>query len=84
MGNLGFTELLVIFVIALIIFGPNKLPELGRGLGRGIREFKKATHELTSEVADAVRDLDRVTDEPSRKPEQTGSPGSHEQDKPNA
>jgi sec-independent protein translocase protein TatA len=39
-------ELIVIFVIALIVFGPRKLPELGRSLGRGIAEFKKATTDL--------------------------------------
>ena len=42
-GSLGMPELIVIFVIALIVFGPRKLPELGRSLGRGIAEFKKAT-----------------------------------------
>jgi sec-independent protein translocase protein TatA len=46
LGSLGMPELIVIFVIALIIFGPRKLPELGRSLGRGIAEFKKATSEL--------------------------------------
>ncbi len=45
-GSLGMPELIVIFVIALVIFGPRKLPELGRSLGRGIAEFKKATNEL--------------------------------------
>jgi len=39
-GSIGMPELVIIFVIALIIFGPRKLPELGRSLGRGIREFK--------------------------------------------
>jgi sec-independent protein translocase protein TatA len=47
-GSLGMPELIVIFVIALIVFGPRKLPELGRSLGRGIAEFKKATNELQS------------------------------------
>jgi sec-independent protein translocase protein TatA len=45
-GSLGMPELIVIFVIALIVFGPRKLPELGRSLGRGIAEFKKATTDL--------------------------------------
>jgi sec-independent protein translocase protein TatA len=45
-GSLGMPELIVIFVIALVVFGPRKLPELGRSLGRGIAEFKKATNEF--------------------------------------
>ena len=46
MGNLGFQEILVILVIALIVFGPRKLPEIGKSLGRGIAEFKKASSDL--------------------------------------
>jgi sec-independent protein translocase protein TatA len=46
LGSIGMPELIVIFVIALVVFGPRKLPELGRSLGRGIAEFKKATNEL--------------------------------------
>lgn len=45
-GNLGFSEILLIAVIALLLFGPNKLPELGRSLGRTLREFKQGTREL--------------------------------------
>jgi len=41
MFGLGITELMVILVIALVIFGPSKLPQIGSGLGRGIRDFKK-------------------------------------------
>jgi TatA/E family protein of Tat protein translocase len=48
-------ELLVIFVIALIIFGPRKLPELGRSLGKGINEFKRASNELKSTFEEEVR-----------------------------
>ena len=42
MGNLGFSELLLIFVIALLVFGPRKLPELARGLGQALRAFQDA------------------------------------------
>lgn len=59
LGNFGFQELLLIFVIALVIFGPSKLPELGKGLGRGIREFKKATQSIQEEVTEVVKDLDK-------------------------
>jgi sec-independent protein translocase protein TatA len=54
-GSIGMPELVVIFVIALIIFGPRKLPELGRSLGRSINEFKRASNELRSTLEDEVR-----------------------------
>jgi len=46
MPNIGWQELLLVLVVALVIFGPKRLPELGRSLGKGIREFKKATNEI--------------------------------------
>ena len=46
MGSLGMQEIIVIFILALIIFGPKKLPELGKTLGKGLAEFKKASNEL--------------------------------------
>ncbi len=52
MGNLGFTELLLIGVVLLLFFGPSRLPELGKSLGKGIQEFKKASRELTDSVKD--------------------------------
>ena len=45
MGKLGIPELLIILVIIIVIFGANRLPEIGRGIGRGIRNFKDATKE---------------------------------------
>ena len=48
MGNLGFSELLLIGVVLLLFFGPSRLPELGKSLGKGIQEFKKATREITN------------------------------------
>ena len=46
MGSLGMQEIIIIFVLALIIFGPRKLPEIGKTLGKGLQEFKKASNEL--------------------------------------
>ena len=54
-GSLGVPELIVIFVIALIIFGPRKLPEIGRSLGKSINEFKKASNELRSTLEEEIR-----------------------------
>jgi TatA/E family protein of Tat protein translocase len=53
-GSLGMPELIVIFVIALVVFGPRKLPELGRSLGRGIAEFKKATNDLQNTLEQEI------------------------------
>ncbi|OEF96977.1 twin-arginine translocase TatA/TatE family subunit [Desulfuribacillus alkaliarsenatis] len=51
-GNIGVPGLILILVIALIVFGPNKLPELGRAVGRTLKEFKGATKDLTSSLDD--------------------------------
>jgi sec-independent protein translocase protein TatA len=60
-------ELIIIFVIALIIFGPRKLPELGRSLGKSIAEFKKASNELKSTLEEEIRlDEQRSTIEASK------------------
>ncbi len=55
MGSLGMQEIIIIFVLALIIFGPRKLPELGKSLGKGLAEFKKASNELKQTWEDEVR-----------------------------
>ena len=54
-GSLGLPELVVIFVIALIVFGPRKLPELGRSLGKSINEFKKASTELQNTLEQEIK-----------------------------
>ncbi|MBE3555416.1 MAG: twin-arginine translocase TatA/TatE family subunit [Thermicanus sp.] len=50
--NIGIPGLILLLILALIIFGPNKLPELGRAFGKTIREFKTATNEMLSEKSD--------------------------------
>jgi TatA/E family protein of Tat protein translocase len=62
MFNIGFPELLIILAIALIIFGPNKLPELAKGLGRAMREFRKATDEVKESFEAETRDLNELKD----------------------
>ncbi|UCD37711.1 MAG: twin-arginine translocase TatA/TatE family subunit [Fidelibacterota bacterium] len=63
--SLGFGEILVILFIILLLFGAKKLPDLARGLGQGMREFKRATNEIQDEIKSAT-DLDeppkKVTD----------------------
>jgi sec-independent protein translocase protein TatA len=54
-GPIGMPELIVIMVIALIIFGPRKLPELGRSLGRSLNEFKRASNELKHTLDEEIR-----------------------------
>jgi len=54
-GSIGMPELIIIFVIALIIFGPRKLPELGRSLGKSLSEFKRASNELKSTLEEEIK-----------------------------
>ena len=63
MPNLGFPELIMLLVIALVVFGPKKLPEMGRTIGKSLREFRRASAEIRNEL--------RFEDEPPRVP----SPG---------
>jgi TatA/E family protein of Tat protein translocase len=64
MGPIGFPELMIIFVVALIIFGPRKLPELGRSLGKSIGEFKRASNELRNTLDEEIRAEERRTPTP--------------------
>ena len=67
MFNIGIPELLIIVAIALIVFGPNKLPELAKAFGRAMREFKKATEEVKESFEAETKDLEEfkhtLTDE---------------------
>jgi sec-independent protein translocase protein TatA len=55
-GSLGGWEIMLIFFLALLFFGAKKLPELARGLGRGIREFKDATKEVKDQIEEGVKE----------------------------
>jgi sec-independent protein translocase protein TatA len=62
-GNLGFTEIALLVVVFLLVFGAKRLPEIGSAMGKGIREFKKSMREVTDEI-----DRPAPTAEPRRLP----------------
>ncbi len=59
MGPLGFNEILIILVIVLLLFGGKKIPELMRGLGKGIREFNDAKSNVRKEIEEGISEKDR-------------------------
>lgn len=61
MGPLGFNEILIILIIVLLLFGGRKIPELMRGLGRGIREFNDAKNNVRKEIEEGVNEKDQKT-----------------------
>ena len=67
-GSIGMPELIIILVLALIIFGPRKLPELGRSLGKSIGEFRRASNELRSTLEEEIRVEDQKTAAPKPAP----------------
>jgi sec-independent protein translocase protein TatA len=81
-GMFGGYEVVLILAVVLILFGARKLPELAKGLGTGIKEFKKATREVTDEIQNAADDTPATPQRklPPAQPEQTVSqaPSSHQ------
>jgi len=71
MGNIGIPELIIIFTIALIIFGPRKLPELGKSLGKSLAEFKRASNELKNTLDEEIRLEERRSTERQEPPTPT-------------
>jgi sec-independent protein translocase protein TatA len=71
--NLGGGEIILILALVLILFGAKKLPELAKGLGTGIKEFKKATKEVTDEVSSA---MDDTPSPPKRLPQTPPTPAA--------
>jgi sec-independent protein translocase protein TatA len=65
-GALGLPELLIIFFVILLLFGAKRLPELAAGLGKGLREFKKAANDVKEELEDATR-LDEKENDKKKK-----------------
>ncbi len=54
-GNIGFPELLIILVIALLVFGPKKLPEVGKSIGKAVREFRRTSDEIKDRIEEEIR-----------------------------
>lgn len=79
MFGIGFQEMLIILVVVLIFFGPKRLPDLAKSLGKGIAEFKKASEEVRKGIEDAVKE--ESTEEAPKPPEDLSAygkaPGSH-------
>lgn len=59
-GSIGGTEVLIIVIIALVVFGPKRLPELGRTVGKGMREFRRASNDLKRSLEDEIALDDRA------------------------
>ena len=57
-GGIGTTEVIIIAVIVLVFFGAKRIPELARGLGQGIKEFRQASRDIKKEIEDSSRDID--------------------------
>ncbi len=66
-GGLGGWEVFLILFAILLLFGAKRIPELARGLGRGIREFKEATNDIKKEIDDEAKDLNKSIQEASNK-----------------
>ena len=58
MGSIGIPELIVIFIVTLLVFGPRKLPEIGKSLGKALAEFQRARNELMSTIEQEVRNIE--------------------------
>jgi sec-independent protein translocase protein TatB len=62
--NLGFPEMIFLFLLALLIFGPKKMPEIGRQIGRALAEFRRASNEFKSQIESEIQNLDRESSKP--------------------
>ncbi len=60
LSSIGFPGLILILIISLVIFGPKKLPEIGKAAGNTLREFKNSTRDLTSDISDEVKETKSI------------------------
>ena len=68
--NIGTGELLIILLVILVLFGAKKIPDLAQGLGKGIREFKKAVKDVQEDISDTSKDESKTDKEKKQKPDQ--------------
>ena len=76
MFGLGGSEVMLVFLIILLIFGPSQIPKMARGLGQALREFKKAQREISDEVNREEPPADKMSDKPGPTGASGGSSGS--------
>lgn len=67
--NFGGGEIIIVLLVVLLFFGSKKIPELARGLGRGMREFKDATSGVQREIEESMKEVDRPSRPAGKKPE---------------
>jgi sec-independent protein translocase protein TatA len=79
-GNLGFTELMMILVIVLVLFGARRVPEIGASIGKGIREFKRNISDVDRQIREPERDA-RTERLPAADP-QASAPAQNEESRP--
>ena len=81
LGSIGMPELILIFIVALIVFGPKKLPEIGKSLGKGLAEFKRASDDLKQNIQKEVESLQTEV-KTETKPELAAAPPADSVQKP--
>lgn len=84
MFNIGPMELIVILLLALIVFGPKRLPEIGRTVGKGLREFQKASRDIRGEIEDALEEEPASTYRPPTEPKPSSGPDQNGGERPAA
>jgi sec-independent protein translocase protein TatA len=76
MFNVGPTELMLILVLALIVFGPKKLPEMGKSIGKGLREFQKAKSDIRREISEGLNESPAKGSAPASADVSTSAPAA--------